>query len=267
MKKNKILVVVSLLIISITGYAQDKTTIVVLKGSATIQKNTSEKVKLEKPHRMTLTNTATVALLANSSAIVYTSKSKIEIGGAKEQTLTYAQIAALLKKTKQETLISSFVNYLEKMYQDIEEKNNSVGETVGGASRGVGDDDYFPLYDEKIMLNDTVNLFWGKELANLVIVDSLNNDTVFNSKPLVSSILVLTGKAGVYKCTYKMNQGGRNLAITYRFIYPAKLEQEKMLKQVFDFKASINNCKDCMTEESKAILLSDFLETNNLYLK
>ena len=41
----------------------------------------------------------------------------------------------------------------------------------------------------------------------------------------------------------------------------------KMLKQVSDFKASINNCKDCMTEEAKAILLSDFLETNNLYLK
>ena len=265
MKKNKILVVVSLLIISITGYAQDKTTIVVLKGSATIQKNTSEKVKLEKPHRMTLTNTATVALLANSSAIVYTSKSKIEIGGAKEQTLTYAQITTLLKNTKQESLTSSFVNYLEKMYQDIEKKNNSVGETVLGVSRGVGD--YFPLYDEKIMLNDTVNLFWGKELTNLVIVDSLNNDTVFNSKPLVSSILVLTGKAGVYKCTYKMNQGGRNLAITYRFIYPAKLEQEKMLKQVSDFKASINNCKDCITEEAKAILLSDFLETNKLYFK
>ena len=267
MKKNKILVVVSLLIISITGYAQDKTTIVVLKGSATIQKNTSEKVKLEKPHRMTLTNTATVALLANSSAIVYTSKSKIEIGGAKEQTLTYAQITTLLKNTKQESLTSSFVNYLEKMYQDIEKKNNSVGETVLGVSRGIGDDDYSPLYDEKIMLNDTVNLFWGKELTNLVIVDSLNNDTVFNSKPLVSSILVLTGKAGVYKCTYKMNQGGRNLAITYRFMYPAKLEQEKMLKQVSDFKASINNCKECMTEEAKAILISDFLEANKLYLK
>ena len=267
MYKIKILVVVSLLIISITGYAQDKTTIVVLKGSATIQKNTSEKVKLEKPHRMTLTNTATVALLANSSAIVYTSKSKIEIGGAKEQTLTYAQITTLLKNTKQESLTSSFVNYLEKMYQDIEEKKNSVGGTFGGASRGVGDDDYFPLYDEKIMLNDTVHLFWGKELTNLVIVDSLNNDTVFNSKPLVSSILVLTGKAGVYKCTYKMNQGGSNLAISYRFMFPTKLEQEKMLKQVSDFKASINNCKECMTEEAKAILLSDFLETNKLYLK
>ena len=122
MKKNKILVVVSLLIISITGYAQDKTTIVVLKGSATIQKNTSEKVKLEKPHRMTLTNNATITLLANSSAIVYDSKSKIEIGGAKEQTLTYAQITTLLKNTKQESLTSSFVNYLEKMYQDIEKK-------------------------------------------------------------------------------------------------------------------------------------------------
>ena len=264
MYKIKILVVVSLLIISITGYAQDKTTIVVLKGSATIQKNASEKVKLEKPHRMTLTNTATITLLANSSAIVYTSKSKIEIGGAKEQTLTYAQITTLLKNTKQESLTSSFVNYLEKMYQDIE---NSVGGTSGAASRGVGDDDYFPLYDEKIMLNDTVHLFWGKELTNLVIVDSLNNDTVFNSKPLVSSILVLTGKAGVYKCTYKMNQGGRNLAISYRFMFPTKLEQEKMLKQVSYFKASINNCKDCMTEEEKAILLSDFLEQNKLYLK
>ena len=267
MNKIKILVVVSLLIISITGNAQDKTTIVVLKGSATIQKNTSEKVKLEKPHRMSLTNNATITLLANSSAIVYNSKYKIEIGGPKEQNLTYAQITKLLKNTKQESLTNSFVNYLEKMYQDIEEKNNSVGKTVGGASRGAGDDDYFPLYDEKIMLNDTVNLFWGKELTNLVIVDSLNKDTVFNSKPLVSSILVLTGKAGVYKCTYKMNQGGLNLAITYRFIYPAKLEQEKMLKQVSDFKASINNCKDCMTEEAKAILLSDFLEQNKLYLK
>ena len=40
-----------------------------------------------------------------------------------------------------------------------------------------------------------------------------------------------------------------------------------MLKQVSYFKASINNCKECMTEEEKAILLSDFLEANNLYLK
>jgi hypothetical protein len=70
MKKNKILVVISLLIISITGIAQNKITIVVLKGSATIQKNASEKVKLEKPHRMTLTKNATITLLANSSAIV-----------------------------------------------------------------------------------------------------------------------------------------------------------------------------------------------------
>jgi len=38
-----------------------------------------------------------------------------------------------------------------------------------------------------------------------------------------------------------------------------------MLKQVSDFKVSINNCKDCMTEEEKAILLSDVLEINKLY--
>ena len=53
MKKNKILVVISLLIISITGIAQNKTTIVVLKGSATIQKNASEEVKLEKVTKAT----------------------------------------------------------------------------------------------------------------------------------------------------------------------------------------------------------------------
>ena len=40
-----------------------------------------------------------------------------------------------------------------------------------------------------------------------------------------------------------------------------------MLKEVSDFKASINNCKDCMTEEEKAILISDFLEANKLYFK
>jgi hypothetical protein len=272
MKKIKILVVVGLLIISITGYAQNKTTLVVLKGSATIQKNTTEKVKLEKAHRLTLTNTATITLLANSSAIVYTSTSKIEIGCAKEQKLTYTQITALLKNTKQESLISSFVNYLEKMYQDIEEKNNSIGATVGGASRGIGDDNlnYTPS-DEAIILIDTFMLSFGddntKLVSNILVTNETTNEVIYNDKPLSNTIQLFGFKSGHYNWTYDIENNAKTISFKNTFVIPTKTEKETKLKEIASFKASINNCKDCVTEGTKAILLNDFLETNNLYLK
>jgi len=272
MNKIKISVIVSLLIISITGNAQDKTTIVVLKGSATIQKNTSEKIKLEKPHRMSLTNNATITLLANSSAIVYNSKYKMEIGGNKEQKLTYAQITTLLKNTKQESLTNSFVNYLEKMYHDIEEKNNSVGVTVGGASRGAGDDDlnYIPS-DETIILMDTLTLSFGNEhtklVSNIVVTNDNTTEVIYNNKPKSNTIKLFGFKPGNYNWTYKIENNIEPTSFKNTFVVPTKNEKDKILKEITDFKVSINNCKDCMTEEAKAILISDFLDQNKLYLK
>ena len=71
----------------------------------------------------------------------------------------------------------------------------------------------------------------------------------------------------VYKNVYIFENNIETRSFKNTFVVPTKNEKDKILKEITDFKASINNCKDCMTEEAKAILLSDFLEQNKLYLK
>ena len=272
MNRIKILLIINLLIISITGYAQDKTNILVLKGGAIIQKNKTEKTKLEKPRRMTLTNNATITLLANSSAIVYNSKSKIEIGGIKQQKLTYAQITKLLKNTKQESLTSGFVNYLEKMYHDIEEKNNSVGVTVGGASRGQEDDNlkYSPS-DKTVILMDTLILAFGNEytklVSNVIITNENTSEVIYDNKPQSNTIKLFGFKPGNYNWAYEIENNGKTLSFKNTFMIPTTTEKEVKLKEIADFKTNINNCRECINGEAKEILINDFLEINKLYLK
>jgi hypothetical protein len=157
------------------------------------------------------------------------------------------------------------------MYQDIEETNNSIGATVGGASRGIGDDNlnYTPS-DEAIILIDTFMLSFGNEntklVSNIVVTNETTNEVIYNDKPPSNTIQLFGFKSGHYNWTYDIENNAKTISFKNTFVIPTKTEKETILKEIASFKGSINNCKDCLTEVTKAILLNDFLQTNNFYL-
>jgi len=180
MKNIKIIHLLCIIIFGLKASAQnEKITIALLKGNAVVEYPGSH-TDLEKSDRITLQKNATIILLPNSVAIAYNKKVKFEFGGAKDQKLTYLQLTNTLNKIKPESLTSNFFAYLDKMYVDIAEKNNSYGASIGAASRGIEDNtfNYTPI-DESIILSDTLQLIFGNEETKLVsniVVTNVNTN-------------------------------------------------------------------------------------------
>jgi hypothetical protein len=272
MKKIKFIILLCALYNATGVLAQnEKITIVLLKGNAVIE-NSGSRVFLQKSERITIVKNATVKLTPNSAAIAYTKKVKLEFGGAKELKTTFLELNSSLNKLKPESLTSSFIAYLDRIYIDIEEKNNSFGGSIGAASRGYQDNslNYFPN-DESIILSDSLLLRFGDEAtilgSNIVITNESNDEVVYNDIPLANELKLVGLKPGNYYWTYGIELNGKKIQFKNTFLVPADADKQIKLKEISDFKASITNCKDCFNEETKTILLNDFLESNRFYLK
>jgi hypothetical protein len=250
----------------------DKITIVLLKGKASIE-NSNLKVELKKSNLIALEKNATITLSPNSAIIAYNKKANFEIGSTKEQKLTYTQISNSLNKIKTGSLSSNFLAYLDKLYTDVEKKNNSSGATVGAASRGIEDE--IPQYspnDETIILSDTLQLNFGSEgsklTSNIVITNESTKELVYNSRPIKNFILLESLKPGNYSWEYKIESlDKKSYQFKNTFLVPALAEKEAKLKEIKEFKDYLNVCKECLSEEGKQILYNDFLEKNKFYLK
>jgi hypothetical protein len=274
MNKIKFTLLACLILLSSTVIGQEKFSIVVLKGMAILQKNTNENIKIGRSKKIMIPEHSSIILSPNSSAIVFNSKVKLEVGSSTEQKLSYSQINVSLKKISPSSLTSNFINYLDKMYADVEEKNSSYGAAIGGPSRGIEDENlsYFPA-DETIILSDSLKLSFGSEAtkltSNIVITNTTTNEVVYNEKPEINEVKLNWLKPGNYSWKYKIYSNGENISFKNTFIIPTNLEKRAILKDIQDFKANINDCskaQTCLSDSTRELLLYDFLEKNKFYL-
>ncbi len=274
MNKIKFTLVAFLILLSSTVIGQEKISIVVLKGMAILQKNTNENIKIGRSKKIMIPDYSSIILSPNSSAIVFNSKVKLEVGSSIEQKLSYTQINVSLKKIKPSSLTTNFINYLDKMYADVEEKNSSYGSAIGAASRGIEDDN--PTYspdDETIILSDTLVLLFGSEVtkltSNIVVTNTTTNEVVYDVEPEINEVKLNGLKPGNYSWEYKINSNGKNISFKNTFIIPTSTEKISKLKVIEDFNANLNDCsksQTCLSDGAKELLLNDFLEKNKYYI-
>lgn len=275
MNKIKFIFVACLLLLSSAVISQEKISIVVLKGVVILQKSTKENIKIDRSKKITIPVNSNIILSPDCSAIVFTSKVKFEVGSNYDQKLNYSQITSSLKKIKPSSLTSNFINYLDKMYADVEEKNNSFGATLGAPSRGVKDENlvYLPE-DETVILSDTLELSIGtkntKLTSNIVVTNTTTNEIAYNEKPELNKVKLKDLKSGSYSWEYKIDSKGKNITFRNTFIIPTIAERLLKLKEIEDFKANLNDCnksQTCLSDSTKELLLNDFLEKNKYYIK
>jgi hypothetical protein len=274
MKNIKLIILLCISLLGIKASAQnEKIAIVILKGIAIVE-NSSSHIELKKSDRIYLNKNDNVKLFPNSVAIAYNKKVKIEFGGNKEQKLSFLQLSNSLKKIKPTSLTSNFIAYLEKMYVDYEEKNNTYGASIGAASRGVEDNsfNYLPN-DESIILSDTLLLIFATEAAklasNILVTNEKTNEQVFNNRPQGNDVILVGLKPGNYTWNYKIESNEKSITFSNTFIIPSSNEKEAKLKEIVNFKANLNDCatsETCLSDETKELLLNDFLEKNKYYV-
>ena len=111
---RKLILLICFVLFNLVSYSQaEKTTIVILKGSALVEKSDISDIHVRKSQRVNLPKNSVLTLQANSAAIAYNSKVKIELGGNYTQKLTYTEIIDKLKNTKAVSQSRSFINYLD----------------------------------------------------------------------------------------------------------------------------------------------------------
>ena len=275
MNKIKITLIACLLLFSTAVIGQEKMSIVVLKGMAILQKGTTENIKIDRSKKIVIPVNSSIVLSPNSSAIVFNSKTKLEVGSSTQQKLSYSEISASLKKIKPSSLTTNFIIYLDKMYADVEDKNNSYGASVGAASRGIEDDDlaYSPQ-DDTVILSDTLELTFGslgtKLLSYIIVKNNSTDEIVYNEKPEKYLVKLKGLKPGNYSWEYKIDSNGKNVSFRNTFIIPSSIEKEGKLKEVVNFRKSLNDCgksQTCLSDDTKELLLHDFLDKNKYYIK
>jgi hypothetical protein len=244
-------------------------TVVVLKGKASIE-DQQVKTAVLRTQKAIIPNAAKLVINSNSSIIVYNNKAKLELVNQNEVTYTYSQLNTMLGKVKPGSLTAGFINYLDKMYSNIENSNDSYGGTVGAVSRGTKAENlsYYPP-DETIILSDTFELTIGDSntilLSNITITDD-STQSIDTVNAVRNSVKIKNLKPGHYTWQYKINSDKGPRKFKNTFIVPdEKLKTEK-IKIVNDFINNLNKFKDTLSKETKAILLKDFLALNKLHI-
>jgi hypothetical protein len=254
MKKIKQKLVLLFVFVSISINAQENISIVVLRGMAFTQNSKTESIKINRAKKMTIPTNSVVIFSKGTSAIIFNSNSKIEVESSNEKKLSYNEINTLLKKNKPSTLTKNFIAYLDKMYVDFEENNNSYGSSVGGVSRGIEDDAlaYLPV-DDTIILSDSLVLSFGsyetKLTSNIVVTNTTTNEVVYNEKPEINKVILNGLKPGNYTWSYKFEYNGRKYTTQPPniFIIQNDVQKSNILKDIEDFKANLNDCSKSET--------------------
>ena len=268
MKWNKYTILISLLICSNLIFAKKNITIVVLKGKATIEAQQTKNYVL-RTQKAEIPLNAMVKLVPNSSIIIYDTKSKLDLVNSLDISYTYNQLNVMLSKVKPGSLSSSFIDYLDKMYISIEKNNNSFGATIGAVSRGTESENlsFYPP-DEIVILNDSFELIIGDSntiLKSNITITNDSSQSMISIDAIKNKANIKNLKPGHYTWKYQLKSLEGLLLMENTFVVPdTKLKVDK-LKMVNDFIFKLNECKDCLNQLTKEILLEDFLAVNNLY--
>jgi hypothetical protein len=267
-KKVRTILFVSLFIFAFQAKAQDIAFIVLLKGTASVKFTGSDQlVNLLEATRLPLPRITYILLPANSSALVYNEKSKLEIGSPVEETYKTISLIESLNKKKTNSITSNFYRYMNRMYVQMKEREESQGTVVGAVSRSLKDSPPgFSPTDSVIVLSDTLEFKWGKRTSlrsNLILVNETSRDTVYNSYPKGDSLLLGSLSSGFYSWSYDLVDIEKSLLYKYRnvFIIPSASQKQKLLTGYENF---INSVRD-LGRELQLRLINDFLTINKYY--
>lgn len=271
MKKNFLLTVFSLFFIFLNLYGQgEKFKIIILRGSGFIE-NANTKVILKRSFKYNIQELGNITLYPNSSAIVYNEKVNLELSGNNLQKISTKEINSKLKSLKSNSQTDNFIKYLNKIYDETENNNNSYGASLGGASRGIENKipSFFPV-DNSIILNDTVVLIFcdtnSSLVSKLIVTNQNTNEEVYNNMPNSKNISLFSLKPGNYSWTYKLQSSDMKLyEFENIFIIPDSAEKFKDVKTITEFNDNLNTCKDCFSEEVREILFKDYLKKYKFY--
>jgi hypothetical protein len=243
--KKIIITLLSIFFLNLMSHSQNnKFTIVVLKGSGFIEYS-KLKVVLNKSYKYNINELGFITLLPNSSAIVFNEKLNLELNGIEIQRFSTKEIYSKLKNVKSNSQTVNFINYLNKIYEEIENNKNSFGATLGGASRSILNEEYkFYPPDETILLSNKFVLKFGnketKLKSNIIVFNESNYDTVFNEFPKTNNVLLNDLKPGNYSWSYEIQSNGQNLNFKNTFIVPNKSEKNKIINEVLNFKKKLD---------------------------
>jgi hypothetical protein len=268
-KKVRIVILVSLLVLVLKAQAQDVVYIVLLKGNASVKYSGSDQlVSLLEACRLPLTLNTSIVLPANSSAIIYNETSKIEIGSSVEEKYKTISLIESLKKGEHSSMTTNFYRYMNSMYAQMKEKEESKGTVVGAVSRGFIDTPLgFSPADSALILSDTLELRWGSSsttlMGNLVIISETKNETIYNNAPAGNRLLIRSLTPGFYSWNYDLVEKGKSKVYKYHneFIIPSIDQKRISIGDVENFVKYISDLSPDVINK----LRSDFLARNKYY--
>jgi hypothetical protein len=268
-KKVMIMLFMSFFLFVFQVQSQDVVFIVLLKGKASVKYSGSDKlVNLLEAYRFPLPSNTSIVLPANSSAVVYNEKSKIEIGSSTEEKYKTISLIESLKKGEQRSITTNFYRYMNIMYAQMKEKEESKGTVVGAVSRGSNDTPVlFSPADSALILSDTLELRWGNAstrlMGNLVIISETKNEKIYNNAPAGDHLLIRSLTPGSYSWNYDLVEKGKSRVYKYHneFIIPSVDQKRILISEVENFVKDISN----LSPEVKYKLRSDFLTQKKYY--
>jgi hypothetical protein len=267
-KKVRYTLTLSLLIFVSQVQAQENGFIVLVKGNASVKYSGSDQlVNMLEGSRLPLPLITYVLLPANASAIVYNEKSKIEIGSFVEEPYRTVSLIESLKKEKASSIATNFYRYMNRMYDQMKEKEESKGTVIGAVSRGFNEGPPgFSPSDSVVVLSDTLELKWDigtRLIGDLIVINETAKDTVYINLPDGNSLILRLLSSGFYSWSYDLVDIGKSLRFRYRniFIIPSIYHKRTLLSEYENF---VNEIRD-LSPEVQLKLRNDFITRNHYY--
>jgi hypothetical protein len=267
-KKVRTILFFLLFIFVFQAKAQDVAFIVLVRGNASVKFSGSDQfVNLLEATRLPLPRITYILLPANSSAIVYNEKSKFEIGSPVEETYKTVSLMESLNNRKTGSMTSNFYRYMNSMYVQMKEREESQGTVVGAVSRSFSESPpEFSPSDSVIVLSDTLEFKWGTGTtlrSNLIIINETASDTVYNSFPEGDSLRLGSFASGLYSWSYDLVDIEKSLFYKYRniFIIPSAAQKQKLMTEYKNFILAVSD----LGQEVKLRLRNDFITQNKYY--
>jgi hypothetical protein len=213
-----------------------------------------------------LKKTDAVLVESNSMALLRSGNTFKDLVTAKKYT--FQDIANLFPKTSSSTAGA----YADLLFNEKYQSQKSQG---GSATRSVGKagDFYFPNDSVKIISKD-LELLIGNEstklTSNVLIVNVITNDTIYNG-PAKNNVIQLSDlKEGVYNWSYsilykktKSSVNETDDSFLNIFVVPSKKDKTSFLNDLKKFRKEIKD----LSEEMKTVLEAEYMSINKLYHK
>jgi len=266
----RLVILIAFLACSYSTNAQDYNVFVLLqRGTARLTNNmTKVSLELSPGKKEVVLPYSKLFLDRNAIAIIYNINGFEEIGGKNEESYHAREISKILKKKTPTTATVRFFNYLNYTYSEMHKSENRKGSVVGAATRGGNNSEFsYSPDDSLLIINDSVRLTWTSDkyfrlIDNLIVVNLSNRDTIYNSYPADSTILLNDLRAGEYHWSARFrSKEGKSLSMANIFFVPADSIKISLRNEIEEFSELISP----FSPETRETLLNDLLLQKKIF--